>query len=73
MKNSIESCQELVNDLADRIGMDVSGLGLVDAIRTLQRHEGNFDCFARAGSGYCDQYECLFYEDCMEYSREQQD
>ena len=41
------------------------GVTKVDAIRTLQLDEGNFDCFARAESGYCDQYQCIFREDCL--------
>lgn len=73
MKDKHKVCQELVSDIAEKIGLDVSGLELVDAIRVLQRHEGHFDCFAKAGSGYCDQYECLFYEDCLKISSEQQD
>lgn len=41
------------------------GVTKVDAIRTLQLDEGNFDCFARAESGYCDQDQCIFREDCL--------
>lgn len=37
----------------------------IEAVRMIQRHEGNFDCFARAQGGYCDQDVCLFFEDCM--------
>lgn len=41
------------------------GLTKIEAIRMLQRDEGNFDCFARAESGYCDQEQCIFREDCL--------
>lgn len=41
------------------------GVTKVEAIRAIQRAEGNFDCFARAGSGYCDQLSCLFRTECL--------
>ena len=41
------------------------GMTKVEAIRAIQRSEGNFDCFARAGSGYCDQVKCLFRTACL--------
>ncbi len=46
------------------------GVSKVEAIRALQRAEGNFDCFARAGSGYCDQGDCLFRGACLAMSLE---
>ncbi len=42
----------------------------IEAVRLIQREEGNFDCFARAIQGYCDQNQCIFYEDCLELSAE---
>lgn len=42
----------------------------IEAIRIIQRAEGNFDCFARAKGGFCDQDGCLFYEDCLLLSPE---
>lgn len=44
------------------------GTTKVEAIRAIQRAEGNFDCFGRAGNKYCDQQDCLFYQDCMKVS-----
>lgn len=41
------------------------GMSKIEAIRMLQVDEGNFDCFARAESGYCDQEECIFRTDCL--------
>ena len=35
-----------------------------DLIRTIQRKEGNFDCFGTA-SDYCDQLVCCWREDCL--------
>ncbi|MDZ7762023.1 MAG: hypothetical protein U5L00_17445 [Desulfovermiculus sp.] len=45
------------------------GMTKMDAIRAIQRTEGNFDCFARAGSGYCDQVDCLFRTECLVLSQ----
>ncbi len=52
-------------ELARALGVRVQGLTKAEAIRAIQQAEGNFDCFGRASSGFCDQYGCLFHEDCM--------
>lgn len=41
------------------------GVTKIQAIRMIQTDEGNFDCFARAEAGFCDQTECVFREDCL--------
>ncbi|MFP4314909.1 MAG: hypothetical protein ACOC24_03210 [Desulfovibrionales bacterium] len=41
------------------------GTTKAEAIRALQRSEGNFDCFGTAQAGECDQEQCLFREDCL--------
>ena len=35
-----------------------------DLVRTIQRNEGNFDCFGST-SGYCDQSACCWREECL--------
>lgn len=35
-----------------------------DLIKTIQRKEGNFDCFGSA-SNYCDQSACCWRGDCL--------
>lgn len=35
-----------------------------DLVKTIQRKEGNFDCFSSA-SGNCDQLACCWREDCF--------
>lgn len=40
----------------------------IQDIRKRQREEGNFDCFARASSGYCDQTGCKYHDECVELS-----
>lgn len=46
-----------------------SYLPVVDEVRARQIKEGNFDCFGRAASGYCDQGRCLYRQECLEISR----
>lgn len=35
-------------------------------IRMIQTAEGNFDCYASAYSGECDQVSCSWREDCFD-------
>ncbi|MFP4258967.1 MAG: hypothetical protein ACLFRE_08170 [Desulfovermiculus sp.] len=59
-----------VRDLGRKNGLRFGvGVTKVEAIRAIQRAEGNFDCFARAGSGYCDQLSCLFRAECLSLSQ----
>lgn len=44
-------------------------LARVEAVRLMQREDGHFDCFGRAGSGFCDQGECSFHAECLSVSR----
>jgi hypothetical protein len=44
-------------------------LARVEAVRLLQRESGHFDCFGRAGSGYCDQGGCSYHAECLSVSQ----
>jgi len=44
-------------------------LARVESVRQLQLAEGNFDCFARAENGYCDQGGCVYHVECLSVSR----
>lgn len=48
--------------------IDAAGLVKKEIIHTVQRNEGNFDCYASAHDGVCDQTLCLWREDCLEAS-----
>ncbi len=50
--------------------IDPTGLAKIDIIHKLQREEGNFDCFATAYDGICNQLTCMWREDCFDASRE---
>lgn len=43
-------------------------LARIEAVRLEQRQAGHFDCFAKAGSGYCDQGHCAYRGDCLAIS-----
>lgn len=58
-----------IQKIAKEKGIRAVGKKKVDLIREIQRKEGNFDCYGRAKDGYCDQVNCLWYEDCMEESK----
>lgn len=42
-----------------------TGLSKLEIIRKLQAEEGNFDCYATAINGVCDQEDCKWREDCF--------
>ena len=59
-----------VRAIAKSHKIDAAGMAKVDIIHTLQREEGNFDCFATAYDGVCDQMNCLWRADCLDASLE---
>lgn len=50
-------------------GLKSARLSKINLIHAIQRIEGNFDCFATAGDGHCDQAECLWRDDCFAAAR----
>jgi hypothetical protein len=52
--------------LAKSHGIDDKKLSKLEVIKNIQINEGNFDCFASASSGECDQENCCWREDCFE-------
>ena len=57
---------EDVRSIAKSHSIKTNHLSKADLIRTIQAEEGNFDCFATAYDGVCDQVNCLWREDCFE-------
>jgi hypothetical protein len=43
----------------------VSKLAKIELIRKFQRVEGNFDCCASAYTRVCEQFECLWRDECL--------
>ena len=54
-----------LHKLAKQHGLAPEKLDKIELIRGIQRGEGNFDCFAKAYDGYCDQSACRWREDCL--------
>lgn len=58
-----------VREIAREHGVIPGKAEKVELIKMIQREEGNFDCFATAWDGVCDQQGCLWREDCFAAAR----
>ena len=56
---------EQVHTIATSHHIKPDHLSKAELIKTIQSEEGNFDCFATAYSGECDQVNCIWREDCF--------
>ena len=54
-----------IRSLAKHYGVKPARLSKVELVQAIQHKEGNFDCFATATQGYCDQLDCLWRADCF--------
>ncbi|OHE60347.1 MAG: SAP domain-containing protein [Thermodesulfovibrio sp. RBG_19FT_COMBO_42_12] len=54
-----------VKEIAKVNGLKVGNMKKENIIRAIQRAEGNNDCFGSANAGICDQFNCLWREDCL--------
>jgi hypothetical protein len=54
-----------IREIAKEQGLKSSRLSKVALVRLIQSSEGNFDCFATATEGVCDQEGCRWREDCL--------
>lgn len=54
-----------IRSLARTIGIKPGKLNKTKLVRDIQRHEGNFDCFATDINSSCNQGGCLWREDCI--------
>lgn len=60
---------EQIRSIAESQNIDPGTLSKVDLIKSIQTSEGNFNCFATAYAGECDQESCSWREDCFEAAR----
>lgn len=51
--------------IAKQYGIKTSRISKVNLIQRIQLEEGNFNCFASATSGECDQQSCMWRKDCF--------
>jgi hypothetical protein len=54
-----------VQEIAKSRGLKPGKLPKKKLIKHIQIDEGNFDCFATAVDGYCDQLECCWRKECF--------
>jgi hypothetical protein len=54
-----------IKEIAKEKGVKAGNIKKDELIRTIQRAEGNFDCFGTTSAGTCDQLSCLWREDCL--------
>ncbi|MEK7223650.1 MAG: SAP domain-containing protein [Pseudomonadota bacterium] len=58
-----------VREIAREQGLDPGKAEKAELIKVIQIKEGNFDCFATAHEGVCDQTGCRWREDCFAAAR----
>lgn len=58
-----------VQRMAKLQSIDPGMLSKTELIKAIQKIEGNFDCFATAYDGICDQTGCIWRLDCFEASK----
>ena len=59
---------QAIREIAKECGLKTTGLKKQELIKQIQIAEGNFDCFATAYDGICDQTGCLWRDDCLKLS-----
>jgi len=57
-----------IKAIALSLGLKPGKSGKGELIRTIQRTEGNYDCFATGLADECGQQCCLWREDCQAYT-----
>jgi len=61
-----------IRSLGQQLGLKFPvGMTKIEAVRCIQRAEGNFDCFGRAEQAFCDQASCMFHTECLSVSKAQ--
>lgn len=56
---------QAIRNIAKGHDIPSSKLTKAELIRSIQKAEGNFDCFGSARDGLCDQHACSWREDCL--------
>lgn len=54
-----------IRHYAKELNISAGKLPMDELIRTIQRAEGNFDCYGSATIGLCDQTACAWRDDCL--------
>ena len=56
---------QAIGTIAKKMGVKVESQDKIELIRSIQRAEGNNDCFATPHVNECNQLNCLWREDCL--------
>ena len=54
-----------IKEIAKKNGISSGKMKKDELIRSIQKAEGNFDCFGTAFSGDCSQMDCMWKDDCL--------
>jgi len=54
-----------IREVGKKKGVNAGKMNKTELIRTIQRTEGNYDCFATPYVRECNQLNCLWREDCV--------
>lgn len=60
---------EQIRSIAKSHSINPGKLSKTELVKSIQTKEGNFDCFATAYDGECDQVGCSWREDCFDAAR----
>lgn len=63
---------EELRSIAKARGIKPGQFSKAELIKYIQADEGNFDCYATAYNGECDQGSCLWRDDCFTTSCREQ-
>jgi hypothetical protein len=58
-----------IRTIAKNYGIKTARANKVELVRSIQVAEGNFNCFATAKDGICDQVGCIWRTDCFEAAK----
>ncbi|WJG09167.1 hypothetical protein [Aliiglaciecola sp. LCG003] len=58
-----------ITAIAKERGISRTKMSKTRLIKAIQLNEGNFDCFATAQSGICDQLDCIWRSDCFDSAK----
>ena len=60
---------EAIRSIAKSMGIAPANQFKTELIRNIQAKEGNYDCYATAYGGECNQGDCSWREDCFDAAR----
>ena len=58
-----------IRAIARETGIKPGKMSKIELVHSIQLSEGNFNCFATAVSGICDQEACVWQDDCFQLAR----